>query len=195
MFETISALRGRSRIFMVGIGSAPNTFLMTRAAELGRGAFTHIGSTEQVEERMRGLFAKLENPAVTWPDRQVLRRQVRHDAGGSARRLSRRAAGARPPGSTSSPAPSRSRAASATGRGASPCRWRMPPRARASRNCGPAARLPMPKFPHHAAGDARGSRQGRSRAGAGASTRDAAHQPRCGRQDTEPARWRDAQAG
>jgi Ca-activated chloride channel homolog len=65
MFETISALRGRSRIFMVGIGSAPNTFLMTRAAELGRGAFTHIGSTEQVEERMRGLFAKLENPAVT----------------------------------------------------------------------------------------------------------------------------------
>jgi Ca-activated chloride channel family protein len=50
---------------MVGIGSAPNTYLMTRAAELGRGTFTHIGSVEQVEERMRGLFAKLENPAVT----------------------------------------------------------------------------------------------------------------------------------
>jgi Ca-activated chloride channel family protein len=65
LFETISALRGRSRIFMVGIGSAPNTYLMTRAAELGRGTFTHIGSVEQVEERMRGLFSKLENPAVT----------------------------------------------------------------------------------------------------------------------------------
>jgi Ca-activated chloride channel homolog len=65
LFETITAMRGRSRIFMVGIGSAPNTFLMTRAAELGRGAFTHIGSVDQVEERMRGLFAKLENPAVT----------------------------------------------------------------------------------------------------------------------------------
>ncbi|WP_315781342.1 marine proteobacterial sortase target protein [Bradyrhizobium sp. SZCCHNPS1003] len=65
LFETITAMRGRSRIFMVGIGSAPNTYLMTRAAELGRGAFTHIGSVEQVEERMRGLFAKLENPAVT----------------------------------------------------------------------------------------------------------------------------------
>ena len=50
---------------MVGIGSAPNTYLMTRAAELGRGAYTHIGSVDQVEERMRGLFAKLENPAVT----------------------------------------------------------------------------------------------------------------------------------
>lgn len=65
LFEAITAMRGRSRIFMVGIGSAPNTYLMTRASELGRGAFTHIGSVEQVEERMRGLFAKLENPAVT----------------------------------------------------------------------------------------------------------------------------------
>ena len=65
LFETINAMRGRSRVFMVGIGSAPNTYLMTRAAELGRGTFTHIGSVEQVEERMRGLFAKLENPAVT----------------------------------------------------------------------------------------------------------------------------------
>jgi len=65
LFDTIAAMRGRSRVFMVGIGSAPNTFLMTRAAELGRGAFTHIGSVDQVEERMRELFAKLENPAVT----------------------------------------------------------------------------------------------------------------------------------
>ena len=65
LFDTITQMRGRSRIFMVGIGSAPNTYLMTRAAELGRGAFTHIGSVDQVEERMRGLFARLENPAVT----------------------------------------------------------------------------------------------------------------------------------
>jgi Ca-activated chloride channel family protein len=48
LFETINALRGRSRIFMVGIGSAPNTYLMTRAAELGRGTFTHIGSVEHM---------------------------------------------------------------------------------------------------------------------------------------------------
>lgn len=65
LFDTITAMRGRSRVFMVGIGSAPNTFLMSRAAELGRGTFTHIGAVEQVEERMRGLFAKLESPAVT----------------------------------------------------------------------------------------------------------------------------------
>jgi len=65
LFDTITSMRGRTRVFMVGIGSAPNTFLMTRAAELGRGSFTHIGSVEQVEDHMRDLFTKLENPAVT----------------------------------------------------------------------------------------------------------------------------------
>jgi Ca-activated chloride channel homolog len=65
LFNVIASGRGRSRIFMVGIGSAPNTFLMTRASEMGRGTFTHIGETEQVDDRMRDLFGKLERPAVT----------------------------------------------------------------------------------------------------------------------------------
>jgi Ca-activated chloride channel family protein len=65
LFDVIAAMRGRSRVFMVGIGSAPNSFLMTRAAEIGRGTFTHIGSVDQVETRMRALFDKLENPVVT----------------------------------------------------------------------------------------------------------------------------------
>src|ERR1700722_330365 len=57
LFDTITSMRGRSPVFMVGIGSAPNSYLMTRAAELGRGTFTHIGSIDQVEVRMRELFA------------------------------------------------------------------------------------------------------------------------------------------
>jgi Ca-activated chloride channel homolog len=65
LFEVLTNGRGRSRIFMVGIGSAPNSFLMTRAAELGRGTFTHIGSEAQVANRMSALFEKLENPSVT----------------------------------------------------------------------------------------------------------------------------------
>ncbi|QYA16788.1 marine proteobacterial sortase target protein [Rhizobium sp. AB2/73] len=65
LLDAIAKSRGRSRIFMVGIGSAPNTYLMSRAAELGRGSFTHIGSVAEVNERMRALFDKLENPAVT----------------------------------------------------------------------------------------------------------------------------------
>lgn len=65
LLDAVAARRGRSRIFMVGIGSAPNSYLMNRAAELGRGTFTHIGSAAEVDERMRALFDKLENPAVT----------------------------------------------------------------------------------------------------------------------------------
>jgi Ca-activated chloride channel family protein len=65
LFEAIAAMRGRSRVYMVGIGSSPNSFLMTRASEIGRGTYTHIGSVDQVEARMRELFDKLENPAVT----------------------------------------------------------------------------------------------------------------------------------
>jgi Ca-activated chloride channel homolog len=65
MFATLSSQRGRSRVFMVGIGSAPNSYLMTRAAELGRGTFTFIGDATQVTSRMDELFNKLGNPSVT----------------------------------------------------------------------------------------------------------------------------------
>ncbi|QWK79555.1 marine proteobacterial sortase target protein [Ochrobactrum sp. BTU1] len=65
MLDVIASRRDRSRLFMVGIGSAPNTYLMSKASEIGRGTFTHIGSVEEVDQRMRELFAKLENPVVT----------------------------------------------------------------------------------------------------------------------------------
>lgn len=72
LFAEIAKKRGRSRVFPVGIGSAPNSFLMRRAAEIGRGSFTHIGSPRQVKKRMAALFQKLEHPAMTdiaanWP--------------------------------------------------------------------------------------------------------------------------------
>ncbi len=65
LFEEIVKNRGRSRIFTVGIGSAPNSFFMTRAAEYGRGTFTHIGSVKEVAKGMTELFEKLENPVMT----------------------------------------------------------------------------------------------------------------------------------
>ncbi|WP_339832451.1 marine proteobacterial sortase target protein [uncultured Parvibaculum sp.] len=73
LFTEITSNLGRSRIFTVGIGSAPNSYFMARAAEAGRGTFTHIGSEMQVAERMSVLFEKLQNPVMTdiaasWPD-------------------------------------------------------------------------------------------------------------------------------
>ncbi len=65
LFREIARNGGRSRVFTVGIGSAPNSFFMSRAAEIGRGTFTHIGSADQVRERMMELFEKLENPVLT----------------------------------------------------------------------------------------------------------------------------------
>ncbi len=65
LFDEIGQNRGRSRVFTVGIGSAPNSFFMTRAAEIGRGTFTYVGSESQVGSRMIELFTKLETPVMT----------------------------------------------------------------------------------------------------------------------------------
>jgi len=65
LFSAINDRLGRSRLFPVGIGSAPNAYFMSRAARLGRGTFTHIGQVSEVEARMEALFTALERPVMT----------------------------------------------------------------------------------------------------------------------------------
>jgi Ca-activated chloride channel family protein len=65
LFAYIGEHLGASRLFPVGIGSAPNSYFMRKAAQFGRGAFTFIGSPLQVSERMDALFRKLESPVLT----------------------------------------------------------------------------------------------------------------------------------
>jgi Ca-activated chloride channel family protein len=72
LFEEISASLGASRLFTVGIGAAPNSWFMREAARYGRGTHTHIGSLEEVEDQMAGLFEQLSRPAavdleIEWP--------------------------------------------------------------------------------------------------------------------------------
>lgn len=62
--DIAAGIRG-ARLYTVGIGSAPNSYFMRRTAEIGRGSFTHIGNTENVAERMKALFLKIERPAMT----------------------------------------------------------------------------------------------------------------------------------
>jgi Ca-activated chloride channel family protein len=57
--------KGRSRVFMVGIGSAPNSYLMSRMAEVGQGSYIPIADIAQVQERMKTLLNRLTQPAVT----------------------------------------------------------------------------------------------------------------------------------
>jgi len=72
LFAAIDQRLGRTRLFTVGIGSAPNSHFMSGAARAGRGTFTYIGSTDQVTAKMNELFVKLERPVMTdlaadWP--------------------------------------------------------------------------------------------------------------------------------
>ena len=65
LFKHISAQLGDSRLFTIGIGSAPNSYFMRRAADVGRGTFTYIGSSSDVQPKMQQLFDKLAHPAIT----------------------------------------------------------------------------------------------------------------------------------
>jgi Ca-activated chloride channel family protein len=72
LFTLIESQLGRARLFTVGIGSAPNSLFMRKAAEAGRGTFTFISALHEVNEKMGRLFRKLEHPQVTdisveWP--------------------------------------------------------------------------------------------------------------------------------
>ncbi|MGE0356007.1 MAG: marine proteobacterial sortase target protein [Burkholderiales bacterium] len=73
LFRLIASRLGATRLFTVGIGSAPNSHFMAKAAQFGRGTFTYIGDLREVEEKMSALFAKIESPvlkdvAIRWPD-------------------------------------------------------------------------------------------------------------------------------
>jgi len=56
---------GNRRLFTIGIGSSPNTYFMTKAADYGRGVYTSISAVSDVNEKMSDLFRQLENPALT----------------------------------------------------------------------------------------------------------------------------------
>lgn len=77
LFGLIEARLGAARLFTVGIGSAPNSWFMRKAAEVGRGTFTVISALHEVGEKMDRLFRKLEHPQVTnidvqWPGGTVI---------------------------------------------------------------------------------------------------------------------------
>ena len=65
LFSLIANSLDTARLFTIGIGSAPNSYFMSRAAEVGRGSHLHIGNTSEISDKMNVLFQKIENPAVT----------------------------------------------------------------------------------------------------------------------------------
>jgi len=73
LFRLIADRLGAARLFTVGIGSAPNSHFMRKAAQFGRGAHLRIARADEVESGMRSLFDKIGHIAlsditVDWPD-------------------------------------------------------------------------------------------------------------------------------
>jgi Ca-activated chloride channel family protein len=64
LFSIIDDRLGASRLFTVGIGSAPNSHFMSEAAHVGRGTYTYIGDVAEVQTKMSGLLEKLEFPVL-----------------------------------------------------------------------------------------------------------------------------------
>lgn len=72
LLSAIDTGLGESRLFPVGIGSAPNGFFLREAARLGRGSHVLVRDIGEVGERMDQLFSRLDRPAmrdldVAWP--------------------------------------------------------------------------------------------------------------------------------
>lgn len=65
VFESIKNDLGDSRLFTVGIGSAPNEWFMRKVALAGRGTYHFINNIGSVETEMANLLRKLEAPALT----------------------------------------------------------------------------------------------------------------------------------
>ncbi|MEH6814060.1 MAG: marine proteobacterial sortase target protein [Motiliproteus sp.] len=65
LFRLIQSQLGKQRLYTVGIGSAPNSHFMSKAAQMGKGTFTYIGDTREVQQKMDILLTKLSSPQLT----------------------------------------------------------------------------------------------------------------------------------
>jgi Ca-activated chloride channel homolog len=64
LFELLHHRLGTRRVFTIGIGSTPNSHLMRKTAEFGRGTFTYVGNLSEVKDKLDALFKKLERPVL-----------------------------------------------------------------------------------------------------------------------------------
>lgn len=76
LFRQIRQQLGNQRLFTVGIGSAPNRHFMREAARWGRGTYTAIQSSSDVDGPLQALFSAMESPVLTdirvdWPGQET----------------------------------------------------------------------------------------------------------------------------
>ena len=65
LFSLIENKINDTRIHTVGIGSAPNSYFMSKVAEVGRGSYRYIGKVDEVQQKMAELFKDINSPLMT----------------------------------------------------------------------------------------------------------------------------------
>lgn len=76
LFAAIKSRLGNSRLFTVGIGSAPNRYFMRKAAKMGRGTFVDIGKISEVEEKVTQLFERIDAPVMNDIELQLVSENI-----------------------------------------------------------------------------------------------------------------------
>ena len=65
VLERVGRTRGNARIFSVGIGSAPNRFLLERLARISGGAAAYVGNGDGAGQVMSQFLDRIRRPALT----------------------------------------------------------------------------------------------------------------------------------
>ncbi len=65
LLQQVANELGSSRMFTIGIGHAPNSWFMRKAAEIGRGSHIKIANLDEVEQQMSALWNRIRIPALT----------------------------------------------------------------------------------------------------------------------------------
>jgi len=76
LFNLIDQNLQEIRLHTIGIGSAPNRYFMSHAAESGKGTYRYIGQLNEVKHQMKALFDQINRPVMTnikvdWPNKDV----------------------------------------------------------------------------------------------------------------------------
>jgi len=65
LLAAVASELGERRLHTIGVGHAPNGYLMRKLARLGRGLCEFVSSTEGADNRIDRFFARLDRPVVT----------------------------------------------------------------------------------------------------------------------------------
>jgi len=65
VFDLIRTEINQNRLFTIGIGSSPNSYLLSQAARIGNGTYTYISDVNEISLRLSTFFKKIHRPVLS----------------------------------------------------------------------------------------------------------------------------------